>query len=205
MEVAKRSSIILKGIYEEVVSGEFISERPQIQKLIHEVESSMADAVLVVDLDRLGRGDMLDQGMLDRAFRYSGTKIITPTEVYDPESDQWELVFGVKSLLARQELKAITKRMQSGRVSSAKEGKSISKKPPFGYFRDENLKLYPDPDTSWAVKYMFEQIANGLGRQAVAQELDRLGVKPPSSDLWGPTTITEIIRNEVYIGSIIWG
>jgi len=205
MEVAKKEQHNIKAIYEEVVSGEFISERPQIQKLIHEVEAGVADAVLVVDLDRLGRGDMLDQGLLDRAFRYSGTKIITPTEIYDPESDQWELVFGVKSLLARQELKAITRRMQSGRVSSAKEGKSVTKKPPFGYLRDENLKLYPDPDTSWAVKYMFEEIANGKGRQAVAQDLDKLGVKPPFSDLWGPTTITEIIRNEVYLGHIIWG
>jgi hypothetical protein len=35
-----------------------------------------------MDLDRLGRGDMLDQGLLDRAFRYSGTKILTPTEAY---------------------------------------------------------------------------------------------------------------------------
>ncbi|TCT23346.1 DNA invertase Pin-like site-specific DNA recombinase [Melghiribacillus thermohalophilus] len=205
LDIAKRENHNILNIYEEVVSGEFISERPMIQKLLRELETGIADAVLVVDIDRLGRGDMLDSGILDRAFRYSGTKIITPSEIYDPESEEWELVFGVKSLMARQELKGITRRLQNGRIDSAKEGKSITKKPPYGYKRDENLKLYPDPDTSWVVKKIFEMIANGKGRQAAAQELDRLGVKPPESDLWSPYTVSAIVKNEVYLGHIVWG
>lgn len=169
------------------------------------MESGIVEAVLVMDLDRLGRGDMLDQGLLDRAFRYSGTKILTPTEIYDPNEESWELVFGVKSLVARQELKAITRRLQGGRRNSVSEGKSVSKKPPYGYLRDENLKLYPDPDTAWVVKKMFEMMRDGYGRQAISLELDKLGVKPSFKDTWAPSTITSIIKNEVYLGHIIWG
>jgi site-specific DNA recombinase len=207
MAVVRKEGHNIIGIYEEVVSGESISERPEIQKMLREVETGIADAVLVMDLDRLGRGDMLDQGILDRAFRYSGTKIITPTEIYDPESETWELVFGIKSLVAREELKAITKRMQHGRRASAKEGKSISKKPPYGYLRDENLKLYPDPETAWVVVKIFEMTRNGYGRQAIAEELDKLGINPPDEkrEFWSPTSIAAIIKNEVYMGHIIWG
>ncbi|MGG3800641.1 recombinase family protein [Metabacillus fastidiosus] len=205
LAIAKKEQHLILEIHEEVVSGEFISERPKIQQLIRRVESGITEAVLVMDLDRLGRGDMLDQGLLDRAFRYSETKIITPTDFYDPSDDSWELVFGVKSLVARQELKAITRRLQGGRHNSASEGKSISKKPPFGYLRDENLKLYPDPDNAWAVKKMFELMRDGKGRQAVSNELDRLGVKPPFTETWSPSTISEIIKNEVYMGHLIWG
>jgi site-specific DNA recombinase len=207
LAVARKERHNIRRIYEEVVSGESVSERPEIQAMLRAVEAGEADAVLVVDLDRLGRGDMLDQGLLDRAFRYSSTKIITPTETFDPDSQTWELVFGIKSLVAREELKAITRRLQSGRVSSASEGKSISKKPPYGYTRDENLRLVPDVDTAWVVRKMYEMMRDGHGRQIVANELDRLGIKPPDPkrQAWSPSSITAIIKNEVYLGRIIWG
>ncbi|MGE6717874.1 recombinase family protein [Peribacillus frigoritolerans] len=193
--------------FEEVVSGESITERPRMLEMLKCIENGEADAVVVMDLDRLGRGDMLDQGMIDRAFRYSGTLLITPTETYDPNSQEWELVFGIKSLVARGELKAITRRMQGGRRHSAKEGKSISKKPPYGFTRDENLILHPDPNTDWVVKKIFDMVANGSGRQAVSNELDKLGIAPPNPEreYWSPSMVTSIVKNEVYKGDIIWG
>jgi site-specific DNA recombinase len=207
LAVAKKERHNILHIYEEVVSGESVTERPRIQEMLREVDDGLVDGVLVMDLDRLGRGDMLDQGLLDRAFRYSGTKILTPTEVYDPESETWELVFGIKSLVAREELKAITRRMQRGRVASAGEGKSITKRPPYGYKRDENLRLKPDEETAWVVKKMFEMMRDGHGRISIAQELDRLKIKPPNEKRtsWSPSSITAIIKNEVYLGTIIWG
>lgn len=207
LALAKRENHNIIKIHEEVVSGESIYERPQIQELIRRIESGVIEGVVVVDIDRLGRGDMLDQGILDRAFRYSGAKLITLTETYDPADESWELVFGIKSLVSRQELKAITRRLQGGRISSVTEGKSISKKPPYGYIRDENLKLHPDPDTAWVVKKMFEMMRDGQGRNAIAQELDRLGISPPDNRRknWSPSTITAIIKNQVYLGHIIWG
>jgi DNA invertase Pin-like site-specific DNA recombinase len=205
--VAKKERHNIANIYEEIVSGESVAERPRIKEMLSDMESGAADAVLVMDLDRLGRGDMYDQGYLDRAFRYSGAKILTPTEMYDPESETWELVFGIKSLVAREELKAITRRMQRGRVASAGEGKSITKVPPYGYRRNDDLFLEPDPETAWVVKKMFEMMRDGHGRIAIALELDRLGIKPPNpkSRNWAPSSITAIIKNEVYIGNIIWG
>lgn len=205
LELAHKEHHNIIDIFEEVVSGEYISERPIMQKLLREVETGIADAVLVMDLDRLGRGDMVDQGTIYRVFRYSETFIITPTEIIDPNDENQELTFSIKSLIAREELKTIVKRMQRGRRASAKEGKSISRVPPYGYLRDNNLKLYPDPEKSWVIPRIFELMANGMGRQAIAQELDRLGISPPEGEYWNPSTISSIVKNEVYLGHIIWG
>ncbi|MEH7461437.1 recombinase family protein [Bacillus thuringiensis] len=205
LELAHKEHHNIIDIFEEVVSGEYISERPMMQKLLREVETGIADAVLVMDLDRLGRGDMVDQGTIYRVFRYSETFIITPTEVINPNDENQELTFSIKSLIAREELKTIVKRMQRGRRASAKEGKSISRVPPYGYLRDDNLKLYPDPERSWVIPKIFEYMADGMGRQAIAQELDRLGISPPEGEYWNPSTISSIIKNEVYVGHIIWG
>lgn len=205
LELAHKEHHNIIDIFEEVVSGEFISERPMMQKLLREVETGIADAVLVMDLDRLGRGDMVDQGTIYRVFRYSETFIITPTEVINPNDENQELTFSIKSLIAREELKTIVKRMQRGRKVSAKEGKSISRVPPYGYLRDNTLKLYPDPEKSWVVSKIFESMAGGMGRQAISQELDRLSISPPEGAYWNPSTISSIIKNEVYLGHIIWG
>ncbi|WP_242215353.1 recombinase family protein [Bacillus cereus group sp. BfR-BA-01383] len=205
LELTHKEHHNIIDIFEEVVSGEYISERPMMQNLLREVETGIADAVLVMDLDRLGRGDMVDQGTIYRVFRYSETFIITPTEVINPNDENQELTFSIKSLIAREELKTIVKRMQRGRRASAKEGKSISRVPPYGYLRDNNLKLYPDPEKSWVIPKIFELMANGMGRQAIAQELDKLGIAPPEGEYWNPSTISSITKNEVYLGHIIWG
>ncbi|ALC92087.1 recombinase [Bacillus sp. FJAT-18017] len=207
MEVIKREGHVLVDKFEELVTGESIVERTELQKMLKRMDEGAVDAVLVMDVDRLGRGDMYDSGILDRAFRYNNVKLLTPTEIFDPEEESWELVFSVKSLVARQELKSITKRLQGGRRDKAKSGKSISKKPPYGYLRDSNLKLYPDPETAWVVKKIFELTVSGQGRQAISNYLDSKSISPPDPkrEFWSPSTITAIIKNEVYIGKIIWG
>lgn len=205
LEFARLKNINIIDILPEVESGEYISERPEMQRLLRKVENGEADAVLCMDLDRLGRGDMVDQGTIYRIFRNSQTIIVTPTEVIDPQDENQELTFSIKSLIAREELKAITKRMQRGRRQSAREGKSITRKPPYGYLRDDNLRLYPDPETSWVVELIFNKAASGIGQRTIAEELDRLNIKPPESDQWEHTTVGRILRNEAYIGNIIWG
>lgn len=205
MELIRREGHNVIGIFEEVVSGEYLSERPEAQEMLRQVEEGLVEGVVVMDLDRLGRGDMIDAGTIFRAFKFSETLIVTPTEVIDCNAEGAELLFGVKSIIAREELKQINKRLQGGRRRSAKDGKSITRKPPYGYLRDQNLKLIPHPEEAPIVRKIFELVAGGHGRQAVVKHLDSLGVKPPEGDLWEQSTISHIIKNEVYLGHIIWG
>lgn len=206
LEIAKKEQHHILDIFEEVVSGESLIDRPQIQQMLKLVENGNCDGVLVMDMDRLGRGNMLDMGIIYQAFQHSESLILTPTEVIDPNHEGAELLFGIKSIISREELKSITKRMQRGRRASVREGKSITRVPPYGYLRDKDLKLYPDPDTSWVVKKIFEMIADGKGRSKVAQELTHMGIAPPEgAKEWNHATIRNILRNEAYRGHIVWG
>ena len=121
-----------------------------MQKLLAEVEAGIYDNVLVMEIERLARGDSIDQGVIARAFRYTGTKIVTPVKVYDPsnEFDEEYLEFGL--FMSRREYKTINRRLQAGRLASVKEGKWVSNKAPLGYKRVEldkekalHLKSYP--------------------------------------------------------------
>ena len=118
--------------YYEVVSGESIASRPQIQKMLEEVAAGLYSGVLVVDLERLARGNGADQAYISQVFQFSGTKIITPMKSYDPSNEFDEEYFEFGLFMSRREYKTINRRLIRGRESSASEGKYISSIAPYG-------------------------------------------------------------------------
>ena len=80
LELAKTLSLPIGAIYREVVSGDSIDTRPVMTQVLSEVEACMWDGALVMDVDRLARGDTIDQGRVQRAFFYSNTRIVTPSK-----------------------------------------------------------------------------------------------------------------------------
>jgi len=70
LDLAKRMNLSIGGIYREVVSGESISARPEMQRLLSEVEAGRWKGVVVMEVERLARGDTIDQGIVQRVFRH---------------------------------------------------------------------------------------------------------------------------------------
>lgn len=68
-----------------------------------------------MEVERLGRGNTLDQGIILNAFKYSSTKIITPMKSYDPNDEFDEVYFEFSQFMSRREYKTILRRMQRGR------------------------------------------------------------------------------------------
>ena len=85
--LAKRNRHPIARVYAEVVSGESIDARPQMQQLLSDVSSGAYEAVYVMEVERLARGDTSDQGTVARVFNISNTKIITPMKTYDPGNE----------------------------------------------------------------------------------------------------------------------
>ena len=209
-ELAEKMGIPVDDVYEEVVSGDSIEGRPQIKRLLHTIESREYTGVLCMDIDRLARGDTIDQGIIARAFRMSGTKIITPKKVYDPNSEFDEEYFEFELFMARREFKIISRRIQRGRVESAKEGRFIGSTPPYGYNKvkirkDKGYTLEPNPDEAKVVHLIFEMYLKGDGKTVIAKKLDALKIKPRVSEHWSSASIVNILKNPVYIGKVRWG
>lgn len=206
MDLAKRNQYGIDDIYEELESGDRILDRPEMQRMLSAVQNGKYNAVLCMDIDRLGRGNMIDQGLIQEAFKTSRTLIITPRKVYNLEDEMDEEWTEFEAFMARRELKIITRRMQRGRRDSSREGKHIAKKPPYGYARGEDLKLYPDPDTAPVIRQIFEWSAEGLGQMQIARKLTELGVlSPAGNNVWQSSSIHALLKNPAYRGKIVWG
>lgn len=130
---AEERGYYIAQIYYEVVSGESIAARPEIQKLLEAVGNELYAGVLVVDLERLARGNSADQAYISQVFQFSSTKIITPAKTYDPNNEYDEDFFEFGLFMSRREYKTINRRLLRGRDSSASEGKYISSIAPYGY------------------------------------------------------------------------
>ena len=214
MELSHRLKLAITQIYREIESGETISARPVMQQLLSEVEHGIWEGVLVMEVERLARGDTIDQGIVAKAFKYSETKIITPAKTYDPSNEFDEEYFEFGLFMSRREYKTINRRLQAGRIASAKEGKYQGSRPPYGYkivkiVGEKGNTLEIVPERAAIVRQIYDWYLNGIdgkraGRQRIAKELNALNIPPNTHDYWMTAVIKKILTNPVYIGKIRW-
>lgn len=206
---ANQLGIKIRKIYREVVSGESIQERPEMQEVLKNVEAGTIDGILVVEVERLTRGDAKDQGTVTQAFKYSNTKIITLNKIYDPNSDEDEEYFEFGLFMSRREYKTINRRMQRARIANVLDGKYCASEPPFGYKKvrvkyGKGYTLEPVSEEAEIVKEMYQKRADGMGYDIICNWLNTLDFKPKKSDVWTPATIKGMLSNPIYIGKIRW-
>ncbi len=208
-ELALKLKLPVVKEYKEVVSGETISARPQMQALLQDVQNGLYEGVIVMEIERLARGDTIDQGLVAQTFKYSNTKIITPTKTYDPNNEFDEEYFEFGLFMSRREYNTIKRRLQAGRARSAKEGKYIGNTTPYGYNRekikgDKGYKLVINEDEAPYVRLMYQWLVDGCSKREIKRRLDNMGVLSRNGNKWNPSVIKDILYNPTYIGKISW-
>ncbi len=213
-DLADRLGIRIMQTYREVVSGDTIAERPEVRHLLEAVNAGTWDGVLVMDVDRLGRGDSIDQGVIMQSFLYSGTLIITPDKIYDPTEDSDAEFFEIKLFFSRREYAMIKKRMQRGRLAAAMDGCYSSPRPVYGYERcklqgRKGWSLKPVPEKAEIVRAIFDWYAHGMDGQTVgaaliADRLNQMGLRTYLGHPFTPSTIRGMLQNPIYVGKVQW-
>ena len=201
-----------KRIYREVVSGETIQDRPIMQKLLKELETDNISGVLIVEPQRLSRGDLQDCGQIINTFRYTNTAVITPGKTYNL-SDEYDRKFFEMELTRGNDYLEYTKKiLNRGRVASVRQGNYICSVRPYGYRkvtlgtgRDKCHTLEIIPEEADAIRLMYRlYLDENMGFTNIARTLDSLHIKPLKSNNWSAATIRDMIDNPIYIGKVVW-
>ena len=198
--------------FREILSGETIAARPEIQKVLRLIEQPQFRAVLIVEPQRLSRGDLEDIGRIVKTFRFTNTLILTLQGTFDLNDERDREYFSRELMKGNDYLEYSKKIMRNGRELSCQQGHYIGSIAPYGYervFRREDKKRYPTldivPTEAEIVKIIFEMYASGSGATKISDHLNALGAMPKLGERWTPSCIYSMIDNPVYVGKIKWG
>ena len=205
----------LREIYQDDGFSGTNQNRPAFQRMIVDVKSGFINTILIKDLSRLGR-NYLEVGNLAEVFLPEhGCELISLNEKLDDM-----MVF--RNWFNEQHSKSTSVKVRAGKRVSAQNGKHMGAYAPYGYRKDpENRhKLVIDEATAPIVRRIFQMRVSGMGFRTIVVKLNEDGIIPPSeyryqsrggknpkktSKMWSDTTVKDILKNEVYLGTLVNG
>ncbi len=198
--------------FREIVSGETIKDRPEMQRMLRLIESPKYKATLAVEVQRWSRGDLEDAGRLIKLLRHSNTLAITPPKTYDLRDEYDRDAFERELKRGNEFLEYQKKIMNRGRLLSVSQGNYIGSVPPYGFNKvwvmDGKRKcptLEEKPDEADVVRMIFDMYVNkDMGRTSICNRLDELKIKPPKGEHWSPAALKDMLENVHYIGKVKW-
>ena len=197
-------------IFREIVSGERISDRRELQKVLRAIESNEVAGIICRDASRLSRGDLIDCGTLMSTLQFTSTLVATPMMVYNME-DKMERRFFQDELLRGSSYLEYTKEVLSnGReIAVTKRGAYIGSVAPYGYKKVKIGKictLEPHETEADVVRMIYDLYVNqDVTFHSIARKLDSMGIMPRTGTTWRDTSIRQIVANHHYDGKVIWG
>lgn len=194
-----------EDIYREVCSGESIQERAEVRKVLARIEDPSVEGVVVIEPQRLSRGDLVDCGKLINDLRYTHTLVITPTMTYDLDNKMERKFFQDELLRGKDYLDYTKEILLRGRIAAVKRGCYIGNTPPYGYNKvkigkDHTLEPNENADI---VRLIFDWYVNeGLTYYQIACRLNDMSIPAPLGGKWKKDTPRVILRNLHYDGKV---
>lgn len=202
-------------------------KRPELKRLMYDVDEGRIDCIVCKDLSRWGRERIETGTYLSRIFKEKGVRFVAITDHYDSltatGSDE-HLIMPIKALTNDTFSRDISMKVRSSQSVKREKGEYIAAFAPYGYKKDPEDKnhLIIDEPAAQVVRRIFARKIEGVSANAIARELTEEGVLPPaaykrknglkcggsrksSENRWAASQVLHILRGEVYTGSTVQG
>lgn len=207
VDYCERNNLYIAETYREVVSAEDLEARPEARRMLSDVENGKYDGVVVIELERLSRGNAIDQVEILETFKSSKTLIYTLNKVYDLASDDEldEEYFEYGLFMSRREYKTIKRRLMRGKKQAQKEGYFIGSSLPYGFSKTRGIKGYvliPNDETKIVQMIFNKYVYENCSLADIRRYLNKNGIKPQKIQHWTTGSIKSLMRNKTYAGFI---
>ena len=181
------------------------TDRPQLKKLMKDIEKGNIDIVLVYRLDRLTRS-VLDLYKLLKIFDDNDTAFKSATEVYDTSTAMGRLFITLVAALAQWERENLSERVKFGVSQMLDEGKRPGTTSNYGYKFDKDFNCTIIEEEANVIRMMFKWYLDGYGYVSIANMLNERGYeKPKRANKWGGEVVKKCLTNPIYVGHYKWG
>jgi site-specific DNA recombinase len=184
-------------------------DRPGLDALRDAAEAGLFEVVWCLSPDRLARSYAYQVLILDELARFGVRVAFTDAPGLDQDDPQARLLTQVQGVIAEYERAKIGERYRRGKLFRARAGEVISWKAPYGYRRiprgpdgPAHLEIF-EPEAVIARRIFADRGAGTTIRQ-ICRQLNADAVPTPTGSraVWGPSTVTRLLRNEAYIGRV---
>lgn len=163
--------------------------------------------IVVHSVDRWAR-DLADAAWYKKQLEKLGYTLLSAKEDI---SDN--LIFAMYAAIAEKYSERLSEEIRTKNRYVAKHAYFLGGVPPFGFKLKEitdnegkKRKVYQvEPKEAEIVKSIFQKAANSESLTSIADWLNRSGIKTKRRGQWGKNTIYELLRNERYKGTYIYG
>ena len=208
--------IIVKDYVDDGYTGTNFN-RPDFIRMINDIENGLINMVIVKDLTRLGRKAKEILQYYQEYFPNKKVRFITATEdsidTYYKEDDDF---IPFKAIMGEQYPKETSRKIKAVKIAKAKQGLFQGNTAPYGYKKSPHNKnqLIVDNEVSEIIKEIFEKYSKGYTRTEIVKSLNDRNIMPPREYLkikgitsdsagWCEITITRIVSNPVYLGTMV--
>lgn len=201
------NSLKLLKVYEdECMSGLSYENRIGFLQMIKDIKPGYF--ILTFEVSRLNRNTKNNIDLWDDLVEKKGCTLVSLSQGIDSRNKGSGLVFGIQSLLAKEESDKISDRVKSNMNRLSEEGQLICR-PAFGYKRDPLTRLLePETEQQEVIKLMeawhlcgvpMSQIANRLNKDDKGKVLNNNKLKPTADPKFHTSTVSIILHNYHFI------
>lgn len=168
---------VAKGIkdYEYYIDGGWSGsniDRPEITRLIDDVNNNKISHVIIFKLDRLSRSQKDTLYLIEDVFKPKDVSFISLNENLDTSTPMGMLMIGILSAFAQLERENIFLRTRMGMKERVKKGYWMGGgRIPFGYDYDSQQGILIPNNDAGKVKELYQLYINGYSLQTIANIL----------------------------------
>jgi site-specific DNA recombinase len=185
-------------------------DRPALDRLRDAAEAGVLDGVLCLCADRLARAYAYQVLILEELERL-GVRVRFLEGPAHGEDPQATLLVQMQGVIAEYERAKIAERYRRGKLYRARAGEIPFWKTSYGHRRvvpgdggPARIEIF-EPEAQIVREIFCAYVERGLSVRQIAHELlDRGIASPTGKPIWGTSTITRLLHNEAYIGTVYY-
>ncbi|MEH7378995.1 recombinase family protein [Bacillus sp. JJ1533] len=185
------------------------AKRPELIKLLYDIEQKNIDVVLVKDLSRLARNGELSYKIANLA-KTNGVHIISLDGMVNTMENNMDML-GLLAWMYEKESQNLSQKIKSVKEVGASTGRYQGSTPPYGYYVEDGKLYIRKDETPSIVKRIFQEYINGTGVDTIAKNLTLDGVPTPAQVInkknagteWMSNTVKTILSNPHYTGDLV--
>lgn len=187
---------------DEAMTGTIANKRTDLLRLINDAMDGKIDLILTKSIARFAR-NTVDTLNYVRMLKEKNVAIYFEEEHINTLEMAGELLLTILSSVAQQEVQNTSDNVKLGITMKMIRGEMIGANNCYGY-KIKGKTLVIIEKEAKVVRLIYTMYIDGYGAKAIAQELERRGIKTRKGNTeWNPATITRILQNVKYAGHLL--